>query len=1159
MFELLKKSEMLIKSSQYMTIPDWVFDMKNDKYAPKGSEQSKLERVFGQNGKLSPEDFERLNNTHNFHVMEHVGDRDDLTPDQIGKILSHSEDFQYGHNRNDIARKNGYYGALAQKLQDHGDEEVTKFLSAAPNHALGKVLRNAPHTVSSSGLMKLVQRHDTLPETVRNMASNPNYDISHATEIIHHPNPEAVSEGLSKVQNLPSTIIDAAMMKNNPKLTSELLSHRSIPFTTAQVNKALQSSDPGVLSNAASRTSTPEQSNYVINNIDKFAKASDDGYTTAFHNFLRGQDYSERASRTSTLFNSDSYHKIIDYAIANPQQKEKTIGDSYFLNKPLQEEHLNRLANLPDTDARIKKEALHHNNSTPITIQSTLDHTKDLNLLQSMAGHTRATPEQLAASFEKAKRDPKYVHSNSFTPWAENPNTDASVVNSIANNLKAIPESHDGMDPRALMHIARNPKLTPDNLNYFIAHPNPAFALAAAKNPSALGSHIDKALKHKDKTVRSEWIKNSNLNPQQMMDVLKDRSSDNIVTLLKRGDIAPEVLHQAATTSKKPEIRRDALRHANVAPETVAHAFQNEAEPGLRASLLDHPKMPPSVVENEFNKKPDVEMADRLSRRDDLSPQLANRVYDVLSTSQSNKRTAELLAMKHPDILDRHIPKLNAEEAKGLLHNHHGEHPFTDNQVTAIYNKISKGDKSAKPGLYLRHLYTHPSFTPEKTAFQHALINGNGSSDINLLDNPHLTNEHISTIINKQNKHPDDWHDIVGTLQEHKKGDSSHIDAILNHPQVKDMMAGDGKINQALSGIIHKHPAFNESHAKTLLEANNPLFRMAALESEKLDTSDVKKLLHDADPAVRRNAGKKVAVHEPDAYNESLDGYKVGIHPATEKLKHLKGLIEAAGGKIHKKDLQGQGFGGAPGEILDGTGHATPESVDKYLNNLPKHEYNVTHGEWKKGGMQMHDDSVDQNVYQINLTNHHIKQLKDQGLFEAFRDMQSLSHRSGHPVMPHTIGWVRADESHPGHIHFDEAQSDFGQSTVRQISDADDSPENQEKAEKLKKVNDIVKGPFKTVNHMLLGAAHQIARQKGAGSTSMDMPMDQAKQSWMDTEKELPGHMQSTYQQYPKDLKYTEQPKKDIMPNTQAEEPTVQYRKLVKSLDLLKFLLGKLK
>jgi hypothetical protein len=370
---------------------------------------------------------------------------------------------------------------------------------------------------------------------------------------------------------------------------------------------------------------------------------------------------------------------------------------------------------------------------------------------------------------------------------------------------------------------------------------------------------------------------------------------------------------------------------------------------------------------------------------------------------------------------------------------------------------------------------------------------------------------------------------------------------------------------------------------------------------------------------VKRAAADKQAWLDPDATTAAMEGSgEVNINPATEKLKHLKGQIEEMGGSVHKNKLDNKGAG-VPAQLFDGKGMLSAQSIDNYLESLPKERYGVTWG--KRSGCQRHDREAPQKVLQLNLTNAHINQLKQSGLWEEFQRQHAMSYASGHPVLRHTLGWARIDDTQPDHWHVDEIQSDLGQGTVRAISKAVENGQMSDetankKMDNLKKIMKVLQGPFKSINHAIFGAVHDMGRKKDIKATSMDNLEDQARQSGMQTTSSVgpshvqqfvegrsstygfqkkvlthwakghglvdqkgnllsptafkekwkeehgdntvklpipvPGHMNSTYKQIPEDAGYKVADKKATMPNTTAGETHFQLRKLVKSLTELR-------
>jgi hypothetical protein len=512
-----------------------------------------------------------------------------------------------------------------------------------------------------------------------------------------------------------------------------------------------------------------------------------------------------------------------------------------------------------------------------------------------------------------------------------------------------------------------------------------------------------------------------------------------------------------------------------------------------------------------------------------MSPELLKHLYD----------TAKKVQAEPDEDPEEHRESPNLYHFYG--HNNAGASGIIDN----IINQTSGNG----PSEYADLLEHSSGLTPEQiTQAMDYLSSDKGKTDMsesganNLIHSlgkqNHLQPEHFERFFN-------DHANLDTTKEIQEDPDKRHhyksiLDFWLDHNR--------DKLPEHVAEKIYNHAA----------NTDNDTLAEAVISSDKLKPEILKHAIghFSGNKYIQRHVGDLLAHHDPDSYNQAIKGYDVNVHPAVEKLKHLKGVVDEQGGSIHKKDLPAQ-FQNTPGQLLDGQGNLTSESIDKYIEALPKHRFNISHDEWESGNAQMHDDSVDQNVYQINMTNDHVKQLKDQGLWDDFKELHDHSFRSGHPVKKHSIGWARVDESHDGHAHIDEIQSDFGQGTIRQLEatkqQGHDMP--QDKIDNYKKIMNIFKGPFKSINHMIMGGVHQALRQKGTTSTSMDTVEDQAKQSGMNTDRTLPGHMQHTYKQLPKELGYEDKPKKEAMPNTQSEENTVQYRKLVKSLEILQDIL----
>ena len=180
------------------------------------------------------------------------------------------------------------------------------------------------------------------------------------------------------------------------------------------------------------------------------------------------------------------------------------------------------------------------------------------------------------------------------------------------------------------------------------------------------------------------------------------------------------------------------------------------------------------------------------------------------------------------------------------------------------------------------------------------------------------------------------------------------------------------------------------------------------------------------------------------------------------------------------------------------------------------------------------------NAFQLNLTKDHFKQMKEQGVFQKFKEMHSASHSSGHPAAEGSgIGWVRYT-NRPDGMHIDEIQSDFGQSFAKQAKGQLDQKVaagemSKEEADKhhedfkrkfpedtYQKIRNIVFGD-KHPNEVLHEAFHQHLRESGHAGKPIHIWHEDAKApiSGMHEEDDPnPVWMKQTYNQTPKKMGY---------------------------------------
>jgi len=192
-------------------------------------------------------------------------------------------------------------------------------------------------------------------------------------------------------------------------------------------------------------------------------------------------------------------------------------------------------------------------------------------------------------------------------------------------------------------------------------------------------------------------------------------------------------------------------------------------------------------------------------------------------------------------------------------------------------------------------------------------------------------------------------------------------------------------------------------------------------------------------------------------------------------------------------------------------------------------------------GVQTHS-AEDQNVLQVNITNDHVQQMKDAGIYGTFNNVIKTSKHSGHPAESGTIGWVRSTEGSDGH-HIDEIQSDFAsdlETTLRRqikaakeagtlddagAADALKKGKDKYPTEHLQQIRKILFGSGKAET-MLHEAFHQYHREHNSEEIGKKIHMNSAdiksKLAGMSDDRQKPAWMQRIYEQTPKKLGYKE-------------------------------------
>lgn len=167
-------------------------------------------------------------------------------------------------------------------------------------------------------------------------------------------------------------------------------------------------------------------------------------------------------------------------------------------------------------------------------------------------------------------------------------------------------------------------------------------------------------------------------------------------------------------------------------------------------------------------------------------------------------------------------------------------------------------------------------------------------------------------------------------------------------------------------------------------------------------------------------------------------------------------------------------------KIFDGKGKLNSEEIQSKIDAIPKTNYDISFGKWRKDQMQ-NINSQDQVIMRLDHSPESIKPLmEDSSVYDTFKRVQDTSQRSGHPTRNSTIAWARIDTTDPKHWMIDETQSDFGKTVQRYLKKegADD------KASHIDTINEHHKNWRET----LVNAVLKEAKKHGVEKVSTHSP-----------------------------------------------------------------------
>jgi hypothetical protein len=1158
MLEPLRKAE---KSStgQFINIPDWLFE--RDRNADvKGSEREQAKRVFSKPGKINPADMDKLVANKNLDILHLMATTRDLTSEETHKILYSPGVFpntvnyfapgaddatiatHYGSDATPHVKETGFatvgktleqkkkvelFTKLGQDILREGGDSANEFLKNGPEDAVATFVKNGQG--GPVNLFHLITERPQLSGTlVSELMHRSTTDASHLTELLNRKEPHVrrVAVMRANTQHFSPENISKVLNSGDTDLLKEIFNNNNAPLSKNNMMFGLKHADPEVQSKAIYRVAKNPSDDAVNHIIDQMpARAvnqflADNRYGTkdlspehaekitkrienepeAAHSSVFGM----RSSGSDFAFSDDQKNRIMRAAaIGQPSQNQNDILSEGVKNTgSLHPETVNTILNSGNEPH-----------------QSVLDH---------LSQRKDITPDHVRQIYNIIKEKSKSEDGD--MPW-QRPYTNmlgkiignANIPDDVINDMALMPDEQ-------MPESFRNNLITSGNAPTHIWEKY-AFGdelvhrMLAAFSPKASPEQTLRGLQDPNKEVRAAWIKHGkNFDNRHWDAIKKDRVVQNRISGTERSDVPTDVMMHFLG-DKDEGVRSQALKSPGLSDDNVS-------------GLIDR-LSPKEILDAGY----DYHAPKALN---ELSLENSKKLYAKMKKEHAEKSKSAKELAKKPEFK-------GAKESQDIEHSNMLFNFFQSGKNTKTL--LSDAIKTA-PAHFLNvvHKIDDDALTPEHYRMMAERKDVPRNVKQRILEKQNLPKEFWDKELSKLNikslgpadkfdfesdaelsKKPLNWHEIIKNnsmptewknkfIQEghpdfaftaarnsndpdvlrlaHQKAnsligerDEENPNLIEQKDRIHDALLGN---NATPSDVISK--MYDDPYAPDDFKDNSYLYS-----HPNAPAYIIKKGLKHAHQGIREIAMKKIALHQPDAANEALGGHDIHIHPDTEKLKHLKGIIQDAGGILNKNKLTNKGQG-LPVELLDAKGNISEQSIDQYIDKLPKDRYNVTYGEWN--GAQRHDRSKKQMVVQLNLTDSMAKELKDKGLWDTFRFIHNATQRSGHPVQEHSIGWSRIDHSHPDHYHIDEIQSDLGQGTIREIEkykeSGDMTPEDADKkSSDLKQIIKILSGKHKDINHAISSAVHEVGRKNDIKTTSYDMLNDQAEQSGMETEAKV--------------------------------------------------------
>lgn len=726
----------------------------------------------------------------------------------------------------------------------------------------------------------------------------------------------------------------------------------------------------------------------------------------------------------------------------------------------------------------------------------------------------------------------------------------SSQLKSFLTDPKFNDPTWEGLNAEGMAEAVESQKtISPENAELIARHPRRHVRAAFARHPSAPAHILERFLEH-EKGMEKHIAQNPGATPEILnrcvQNIFQQMGGDfdfndqagTIQSLVENPATPPEAISTLLDKSRQGYGAAAGLQDRGLLRQSVREVIAKTDRPLTAEQRMDLVTDP-----NQHIAVPALE-------RPDTTPEEMRAAFNTPRKGLHRLVTRAVILGNHPEVLNSQDLGnwLKEETDRGELESYAGMHK----------NALENGLK-------------HPNMPPH--LLNAALLHPDEDIRIMAAQSPHVKGEQLREILTGPENKSNDWKKVIrnnpnitaddlasvalsttvtnpvlrGEALQHPLASPELLRAIPYQDEPLEVIRGIVLNQHAPADLINKIARDPIAGSMRLVALKHPAISDETLQhlvgggytGETFANGDpVEAMVQD--PQISSEASKVFAQRHPDLSHDPLR--RVRVRFGVGKLRRIRDAIwehdpvkgEAPPNKLPPGDW-------SAGRVANG--NISAHKLQQVIDAAPEVQYNTSETQW--GGAQRHT-SEPSNVTQINITDDHVKKMKDAGVFGTFLSMLDHSYQSQHPVKQgHTVGWVRwtgaphatdasqslraIDQQHRGAgIHVDEIQSDFGQNWIKYArAQAEDMGHDPDEAERMAAAN-WPESHQKAISGILFGGRHpneavgeafmEHLRTRGWHNTPVHIHdvSTKAPLSGMKEDEPLPGHMQFTYKDLPK-------------------------------------------